>query len=287
MALLKKEVSAAEASLFFSPHAHTMEAKFPKASTLKKIVDAIKDLVTEANIDCSPAGINFLSMDSSHVALVTLLIRPDSLDKFTCHRPVTLGVNFTTLSKVIRVGGGNDDSLTLYSAPGSDVLRLTFENADGTRVSNFDIKLMDIQGEQLGLPDEMNFTGIFSMPSSEFSRTCRDLTILGDTVAIDVCKTHVEFLLQGDNGNASVKLKEGENVKESVSITSKQPSTKASFSLKYLMYFNKAAPLAETVKISIAEELPLMVEYLLDNGDTGYVRYYLASKNEAAAGENP
>ena len=48
------------------------EAKLTEGHTLKKIVEAIKDLVTDVNLDVSPQGISLQAMDSSHVALVNL-----------------------------------------------------------------------------------------------------------------------------------------------------------------------------------------------------------------------
>lgn len=50
------------------------EAKLAEASILKKIIEAIKDLVTDVNIDVSPQGLSIQAMDSSHVALVSLNI---------------------------------------------------------------------------------------------------------------------------------------------------------------------------------------------------------------------
>jgi proliferating cell nuclear antigen len=48
------------------------EAKLTEGQILKKIVDSIKDLVTDVNIDATPTGISLQAMDSSHVALVNL-----------------------------------------------------------------------------------------------------------------------------------------------------------------------------------------------------------------------
>ena len=50
------------------------EAKLAEAIVLKKIIDAIKDLVTDVNIDATPNGISLQAMDSSHVALVSLTL---------------------------------------------------------------------------------------------------------------------------------------------------------------------------------------------------------------------
>jgi proliferating cell nuclear antigen len=46
------------------------EAKLLDATVLKRIVESIKDLVTDVNLDVNQQGISLQAMDSSHVALV-------------------------------------------------------------------------------------------------------------------------------------------------------------------------------------------------------------------------
>jgi proliferating cell nuclear antigen len=46
------------------------EAKLQDGTILKKIVDSIKELVTDVNLDVNQNGISLQAMDSSHVALV-------------------------------------------------------------------------------------------------------------------------------------------------------------------------------------------------------------------------
>jgi len=48
------------------------EAKLSDGQIFKRIVDSIKDLVTDVNLDATPTGISLQAMDSSHVALVNL-----------------------------------------------------------------------------------------------------------------------------------------------------------------------------------------------------------------------
>lgn len=88
------------------------EAKLTQASLLKKVLEAMKDLVTETNFECSSSGIALQAMDSSHVSLISLLLRSDGFDKFQCHRPLSLGLNLGSMSKILRCAG-NDDSLVL------------------------------------------------------------------------------------------------------------------------------------------------------------------------------
>jgi proliferating cell nuclear antigen len=104
-----------------------LEARLPVAVTLKRILDAIKDLVSDANFDCNESGIALQAMDTSHVALVALLLRAEGFDPFRCDRNISLGVNFGMLSKVLKCAG-NDDVLTIKSGERGDVLSLTFES---------------------------------------------------------------------------------------------------------------------------------------------------------------
>jgi proliferating cell nuclear antigen len=56
------------------------EAKLNEGHTLKKIVEAIKDLVTDVNLDVSPQGISLQAMDTSHVALVSLFLSMEGFE---------------------------------------------------------------------------------------------------------------------------------------------------------------------------------------------------------------
>lgn len=52
--------------------------------------------------------------------------------------------------------------------------------ADQEKVADFEMKLMDIDAEELGIP-ETEYEAMVTMPSSEFQRICRDLASIGDT----------------------------------------------------------------------------------------------------------
>jgi proliferating cell nuclear antigen len=49
-----------------------------------------------------------------------------------------------------------------------------------------------------------------------------------------------------------------------------------SFGLKYLNSFAKAAPLASAVQLCMSDDLPIMINYQIE--DMGHVRFYLAPK---------
>lgn len=71
------------------------EARLVQGSLFKKVLDAIKDLVTEANWDCSANGMSMQAMDSAHVSLCFIDLNADGFDPYRCDRNLTLGLNIS------------------------------------------------------------------------------------------------------------------------------------------------------------------------------------------------
>ena len=262
-------------------HSHNpaimFEARMTEGGMLKKITESIKDLVTEANFDCSTTGISVQAMDSSHVSLVALLLRTDGFDHYRCDRNVSLGINLGSMGKVLKCCN-NDDTITLKSEDQADTMSFVFENTSQDRISDFELKLMDIDSEHLGIPDT-EYTAQVQMPSQEFQRICRDLAILGDTVTIAVSKEGVKFSVSGETGSGNMTVRQNNSVdtkeEDQVKIEMDEPVT-LNFALRYLNFFTKATALSGQVSLSLSKDVPLVVEYRMEN--LGHVRYYLAPK---------
>jgi proliferating cell nuclear antigen len=118
-------------------------------------------------------------MDNSHVALVSMMLKSESFSPFRCDRNIALGINLTSLTKVLKAAQSSD-ILTLKAEDAPDVVNLVFESADSDRISEYDIKLMDIDQEHLGIPDT-EYAATVSMPSTEFQRICRDLMSISES----------------------------------------------------------------------------------------------------------
>ena len=78
------------------------EARMIQGNILKKILEALKELLNEATWDCSDSGIQLQAMDNSHVSLVSVLLRHDGFDKFRCDRQLSMGMNLDSMSKILK-----------------------------------------------------------------------------------------------------------------------------------------------------------------------------------------
>ena len=103
------------------------ESILSEALLLKKIIDSINDLVTDVNIDVTPAGISLQAMDSSHVALVSLTLGQNGFESYRADRPMTLGVSIANLSKVLKLAG-NEDRIILRADEDATSLNIIFDN---------------------------------------------------------------------------------------------------------------------------------------------------------------
>lgn len=97
---------------------------------------------------------------------------------------------------------------------------------------------------------------------------------------ISVTKEGVRFSVTGDSGmNGNIQCRSSTDVdtkpEDTVHVELQEP-VKLSFALRYLNFFTKATSLSQQVTISLAPEIPLVVEYPIE--ELGYVRYFLAPK---------
>ncbi|XP_039010927.1 proliferating cell nuclear antigen-like [Hibiscus syriacus] len=98
-------------------------------------------------------------------------------------------------------------------------------------------------------------------------------------VVISVTKG-VIFSARGDIGTATIVLRQNTSVDkpEEATIIEMNEPVSLTFALRYMNSFTKATPLSSTVTISLSSELPVVVEYKID--EMGYIRLYLAPKIE-------
>jgi proliferating cell nuclear antigen len=102
--------------------------------------------------------------------------------------------------------------------------------------------------------------------------------VLGDTVTIAVSKEGVKFSVSGELGTCNITCRQGEGAvddDEAVTIKLEEPVTLA-FALRYLNFFTKATSLSNDVTLSLSPDVPLMVEYKME--EVGNIRFYLAPK---------
>ena len=144
------------------------EARLVQGNLLKKVLESVKDLLRQATWDCSDTGIQLQAMDTSHVSLVSINLSSEGFDKFGCERQLSMGMNLESMAKILRCSS-KDDIVTIRAQDQADTVSFIFEAPNHEKVSEYEMKLMNIEEEHLGTPDT-DYAAIIKMPSVEFQR---------------------------------------------------------------------------------------------------------------------
>lgn len=102
-------------------------ATLKEGAMLKKIVDSIKDIVSDINLDISMLGISLQAMDTSHVSLVVLVLNQEGFESFDCKEKISIGLSMQDLHKVLKCAT-NDDKIKLSLDESPSHLTIKFDN---------------------------------------------------------------------------------------------------------------------------------------------------------------
>jgi proliferating cell nuclear antigen len=94
-------------------------------------------------------------------------------ESYRADRAMTLGVSITNLAKVLKLAG-NDDKIILRADEDASHLSITFENRRQEKKTEFNLNLITLDSEHLGIP-ETSYTSEITMNSFDFQKLCKEL----------------------------------------------------------------------------------------------------------------
>ena len=220
-------------------------------------------------------------MDKSHTILAHLHLPANNFEMYEMKqgiKNIVIGVNMFHLFKLIN-SIDNDDTLTIY-IENEDYndgvvshLALKFENGDIKQCKTQKLRLIEPDPEDLVYPD-VKFSSIINLPSSDFQKIIRDLSVISDKLEIKSVGNELIFKCNGQFASAEIHRAESDG---SMDFILKQDSSKiiqGEFSLKNLGYFIKCTNLCAQIEVYLENDLPLVVKYNV--ASLGEIRLCLA-----------
>lgn len=253
--------------------------KLNRGHLLKKIIGAIKEILVHAVLECSPFGIFIHALDPSNICFVFIELHCDGFDEYVCDKTQMLGIDVNALSSVLN-GITNTDFITMSGGDNADIIKFVYHSQNSSNISSYNLKLLNLEQENMELPNEFDHTCMLTMPSQEFFRICRDINQIGNDINIKITFTgnQVKFSAVGDKlVDVKITINQDNISKDKQINFTVNQSTSATFSGKYLNLFTRATPLSENVYISIYNSI-LKVEYKIDKSFC--LSYFLSSKIE-------
>jgi len=162
---------------------YKFELKTVQVSVIKGLVEALKEIITETNIEISPKGLRVSATDPSVTILVHMFLEAENFEFYSCEETIIIGINIINLFKLTRTIV-NNDSLTLYiDEEKSSQLGIRIENEDYNKVTDYKLNLIDIDEEVISAPDT-DFVTMITMPSNEFQKICREAFNIAEVIEI-------------------------------------------------------------------------------------------------------
>lgn len=248
---------------------YSLEIKTVQSSTIKVLIEALKEILTDTVIEIHPEYIKICTMDSSHIILIHLKLDADKFEYYYCDSKKLVGINILNLNKIIKTIN-NNDSLTLYMRKDDcNHLCIKIENNEKNTKRITKLNLLDLENTNFEIPPAI-FHSVITLPSNDFQKICRDINNLSDFVEIKNVNNQLIISCLGDFCSQEIIISDSDQ-----KVVDDTPEIfQGIFNVKYLVLFTKCTNLSNTVELYLKNDYPLIIQYTV--GSLGSVKLCLA-----------
>lgn len=233
---------------------YLIQARWTKATFLRQVVESIKDLISETNMEWDESGIRIQGMDAAHIALSNIFLDSEDCEYYHVKEGITVGLNVLRMSKILAMAN-TEDSCELFIKSDEDAaLSILLESPDSSKKGLFEIPLLEIEMEFMNIP-ETTYDHEVQLPAGEIPSAIREMSFLGDitTMTVENGKFHID--INGDNGKG-VRTWSGDCLK--IRSSNKQQFSQP-FPIKYLLLALKATATTQTLVLEMSDNWPLRI----------------------------
>jgi len=231
-----------------------------KTNKLLTILKNLKSICVHANFQFTEQGLYSQGMDGSHASLYELKITKEWFSEYELDEDILIGLNTEMLFKAMNcVDDGQTVELATSEKGDKFILRLI----DGKYNKDFEIPIMDIDDEQLEIPDAEWEVDI-KMNSKDFGEMIRQLSTWGENLNVKCSEdiSGLKFQSSGENGKMTVDVKDEDiNLMEMV----EDCKLDLNYSLSFMEMFSLFTKLNPEINVHYGEEKPMKVEFDLSD----------------------
>lgn len=252
---------------------YKLKIKTEQAGAFRILIEALKEILTEANFIFDENGIKLMAMDSTHTILIHMKLDNINFEFFHCPKKLVIGVNMLNFFKLIKTMG-NSETLTLFvDNENENKLGILINNQDKNTQTIYELNLLDIPEEDISIPP-IEFETELTLPSSDFQKLIRDMVNIGDNMEIKSVGSSLILNCVGDFASQNTILGETQDGLQFRHTSSEEYPIQGIFSLKYLILFTKCTNLCNQIQLYIKNDYPLIIQYTV--ASLGTIRLCLA-----------
>ncbi len=230
-----------------------------KVYQITQILHNLKNISSELNLLCDENGLYAQGMDSSHVCLFELNIRPGWFDTYNCSQECVMGIHCEMLFKIIScIKEGQH--IDMKHDPVNSASKLTINLLGNSYDKSFELSLIDIESDMVELP-EKEYTADIKIVSKDYAELVNQLSIFGDRLKI---KCDDEIVLNSENefGKVDITVKEEDIIEY---IMEEEGKIDTTFGIRFITMITKFSNLSKEIGIHISNGFPIKMVYNLDD----------------------
>ena len=253
-----------------------MELVTVQTHPFKNLTEALKDILTDANIEFSKEGMKLVTLDpATQTILVHLKLEAEKFVEYKCEEKITIGINLGNFYKLIKTIT-NNDTLTLYiDRNNKHQLGIRIENGDKNFLTSYSLNLIEIDEKTIEI-DPPEFPSVVALPSSEFSTVCKNMVGLTETIEIKSIGSQLIFSCKGDFAEQETIMGETDKGLQYEHTSSEDNIIQGYYNLQHMMLFAKCTSINSVLKMYLKNSYPLVIEFKV--GDLGTLKLALAPK---------
>jgi proliferating cell nuclear antigen len=256
-----------------------MEFKTVQSTSFRTLIEALKEILTETNIEFNSHGMKIVAMDNTHTVLVHLLLQGKQFELYSCKSRIVVGVSVINLYKIMRTMTGNDTLCWFIEVENDNEvpnnLSIRIENSEKKIINQYQFNLIDLDQGIMAVPPA-EFDCVILISASYFQKMCKDMLNLSEKVEIQCIGNTLKFICRGDFCTQELILGESSGCMQFTKISNDSIPIVGIYELKHLVMFTKCTNLCSNVYIYIKNDYPIIIQYKV--ADLGAIKLCLAPK---------
>lgn len=242
---------------------YLLNIKTIQAPVFKQVIDALKDILTDVNLEVDHTGLKIVAMDNTNIVLIHLKLEAQKFEKYYCESKMYIGICMLKLHMLIKTIGTNDLLVLYVRKDDPSNLGIKIFNNEKNVETNYKLSTLDIDVLNIEIPP-VDFHTIITMPSSHLQKIIRDMHNLAEYIEIRNISDQLMLSCKGDFCTQETIL--GTEKSNNITICKNtdeesQEIIQGVFSLKYLAIFTKCTNLCSNVEIYLKNSYPIILRY--------------------------
>ena len=266
-----------------------LELKTIQCIIFKTLIEALKEIVFDVNIQFTEHNIKIMKMDHSHTIVAILDLDTSKFESYKCERiinnqripytdenPLVIGINILYLFKLLK-NLSNDDILSLIiDDDNSGYLEIIIQNTNKNFISKYNLNLIELNEETL-IPKKTDYNNVVTFNSVNFQKLIKEMNLLSKIIEIKYYNKQLIFSCKGDFASQETILTDKT---EDIKFYKEQSDEiyQSYFKAKTLLSFNKFTNLCSHIKLYLKNECPLLLEYSI--GTLGKIKIYVSQTSD-------